>query len=192
MSAVEARTVSRSALGSVEASTGSPASRAAAIARALLPVSSSTDAGGPTKVIPACSQASASSGVLRQEPVAGVDRVGPGPLRRADDLVDREVGADRVPLLADLVALVGLEPVDRVAVLPGEDGDRLRAELVGARKARTAISPRLATSTLVNTALLRGRDDPMSLPDGAGARGGPTTVRPDRCGARSSGTGLHS
>ena len=54
--------------GSVEASTGSPASRAAAIARALLPVSSSTDAGGPTNVIPARSQAAARSGFSDRNP----------------------------------------------------------------------------------------------------------------------------
>jgi hypothetical protein len=62
------QTVSRSALGSVEASTGSPASRAAAIARALLPVSSSTDAGGPTKVIPARAHAAARSGFSDRNP----------------------------------------------------------------------------------------------------------------------------
>ena len=59
---------STSALGSVEASTGSPATFAAAIARALFPVSSSTDAGGPTKVMPASAHASASSGFSDRNP----------------------------------------------------------------------------------------------------------------------------
>ena len=68
LASTAASSVSRSAVGSVEASTGSPASRAAAIARALLPVSSSTDAGGPTKVIPACAHASARSGFSDRKP----------------------------------------------------------------------------------------------------------------------------
>ena len=54
--------------GSDEASTGNPASRAAAMARALLPVSSSTAALGPTNVIPACAQAAASSGFSERNP----------------------------------------------------------------------------------------------------------------------------
>ena len=37
----------------------------------------------------------------------------------------------RVPDLADLVALVGLEPVHGVTVLPREYGHRLGTELVG-------------------------------------------------------------
>jgi len=45
-----------------------------------------------------------------------------------EDLLDRQVRPDRVPGLADLEALVGLEPVQRVAVLPREDRDRLGAE----------------------------------------------------------------
>ena len=56
---------------------------AAAIARALLPVSVSTSAVGPMKVMPALAHASASCGVLRQEAVAGVDRVGAGVHRGA-------------------------------------------------------------------------------------------------------------
>ncbi len=63
-----ASTVSRSSLGSDEASTGRPASRAAAIARALFPVSSSTSADGPTKAIPARAHASARSGFSDRNP----------------------------------------------------------------------------------------------------------------------------
>ncbi|WP_324278626.1 hypothetical protein [Blastococcus brunescens] len=58
----------RSALGSLDTSTGRPASRAAVIARDLLPVSSSTFAGGPTKVIPARTHASANSGFSDRKP----------------------------------------------------------------------------------------------------------------------------
>ena len=54
--------------GSDEASTGRPASRAAAIARALLPVSSRMAASGPMKVMPAAVQAAASSGFSDRKP----------------------------------------------------------------------------------------------------------------------------
>ena len=67
-------------------------------------------------------------GVLGQEPVPRVDRVGARGARGREDLGDRQVRPDRVPGLADLEALVGLEPVQRVAVLPREDRDRLGAE----------------------------------------------------------------
>ena len=69
--------------------------------------------------------------VLREEAVAGVDRVGAGPQRHRDDRVGVEVGPHRVAVLADLVGLVGLEPVLGPAVLVGEDGDRARADLIG-------------------------------------------------------------
>ena len=69
-------------------------------------------------------------GVLGEEAVAGIDRVGARLLRDADDLVDVEVGADRMPLLADLVGLVGLQPVQRVAVLVRVDRDRAGAQFV--------------------------------------------------------------
>ena len=50
--------------------------------------------------------------------------------------VDIEVGAHRMPRLADLVRLVGLQAVQRVAVLVREDGNGLRAQLVrGAERA---------------------------------------------------------
>ena len=69
-------------------------------------------------------------GVLGEEAVARVDRVGAGLQGDADDLVDVEVGAHRMPLLADLVRLVGLQPVHRVAVLVREHRDGPRAEFV--------------------------------------------------------------
>ena len=70
-------------------------------------------------------------GVLGQEAVARVDRVGAGPQRDGDDRLGVEVGPHRVPALADLVGLVGLEPVLGPAVLVREDRDRARADLVG-------------------------------------------------------------
>ena len=83
------------------------------------------------KVMPASAAACGEVGVLGEEAVAGVDRVGAGLLRDPDDLGDVEVGAHRMPRLADLVGLVGLQAVQGVAVLVREDGDGLRAELVG-------------------------------------------------------------
>ena len=68
MSCAWASRVSTSSVGSVEASTGSPAAFAAAIARALLPVSSSTAALGPTKAMPASAQAAARSGFSDRKP----------------------------------------------------------------------------------------------------------------------------
>ena len=69
--------------------------------------------------------------VLREEPVAGVDRVRPGLLGHPDDLLDVEIGPHGVALLPDPVRLVGLLPVDRVAVLVREHRHRLGAQLVG-------------------------------------------------------------
>ena len=50
------------------ASVGTPAALAAAIARALLPVSVSTSAVGPMKVMPALAHASASAGFSERKP----------------------------------------------------------------------------------------------------------------------------
>ena len=69
--------------------------------------------------------------VLGQEAVAGVDGVRTGPPGRLQNLVDGQVGPHRVAGLADLVGLVGLGPVQRVAVLVREHGDRGDAQLVG-------------------------------------------------------------
>ena len=68
--------------------------------------------------------------VLGEEAIARVDGVGSRFLRHAHDLGDIEVGPDRVPLLSDLVRLIGLQPMLGVAILVGEHGHGLRAELV--------------------------------------------------------------
>ena len=68
--------------------------------------------------------------VLREEAVAGVDRVGARPHGDRHDGLGVEVGPDRVAALADLVGLVGLEPVLGPAVLVREDGHRARTDLV--------------------------------------------------------------
>ena len=69
--------------------------------------------------------------VLGQEAVSGVDRIGAGPARGRDDLVDRQVRPYRMALLADLIRLVGLEPVHGVAVLVRIHRDGRDAQFVG-------------------------------------------------------------
>ena len=69
--------------------------------------------------------------ILGEKAVARVDGVGAGGQRDADDLVDVEVGADRMTLLADLVRFVRLLPVERTPVLPGEHRDGARSQLEG-------------------------------------------------------------
>src|SRR5262249_44610028 len=59
---------------------------------------------------------------------------GAGPFRGPDDFINREVGADRVALLADLVGLIGLEPVLAVAVFVREHRNGLGAEFEGGTK----------------------------------------------------------
>ena len=60
-----------------------------------------------------------------------MDRVHLRLTRDAEDVVDLEVGLDRALALADQIGLVGLEAVQREAVLLGVDRDGADAELVG-------------------------------------------------------------
>ena len=89
-------------------------------------------------------------GVLGEEAVAGVDRLGARLLGGLDDLLDVQValGRDRG---ADQEGLVGLAHVRRIAVDLGVDGDRADAHLLQVRATRIAISPRLAMRTFWNT-----------------------------------------
>ena len=68
MSSAAATSASTSVEGALELSTATPASRAAAIARALFPVRCSTSAGGPTNVMPASAHACARSGFSERKP----------------------------------------------------------------------------------------------------------------------------
>ena len=70
-------------------------------------------------------------GVFREEPVAGIDRVGAAAHGGADDLLHRQVGPHRVARLADLVGLVSLGAVQRVSVLVGVDRGGGDAQFVG-------------------------------------------------------------
>ena len=81
------------------------------------------------KTMPASRAGPGEVGVLGEEAVAGMDRLGPGLLGGLDDLLDVEValGRDRG---ADQESLVGLAHVRRVAVDLRVDGDRADAHLL--------------------------------------------------------------
>ena len=112
-------------------------------------------------------------GVLGQEAVAGVDRVGTGLDGGPHDPLGVEVGPDRVPLLADPVGLVGLEDVLGLAVLVGEDGDRLGAELGGGTERADGDLTTVRDEDLAEHLTSRG-----SAPRGGGAGGGTGSVPP--------------
>ena len=131
MSPAASTSSSTDADGSEEASTGRPAARAAAIALALLPVSSSTLRAGADEGDARRRARGGQLRVLGEEAVARIDRIGPGLRGHPDDLVDRQVGPDRMSDLADLVGLVGLQPVQGIAVLIRVDRDRRDAHLEG-------------------------------------------------------------
>ncbi len=77
---------------------------------------------------------------LRQQAVARMDRIGTGKLGDADHLVDRQIALDRPQIAgkmraaADLIALVGLEAVQRQLVFFRPYRDRFYPELVGRAK----------------------------------------------------------
>ena len=77
---------------------------------------------------------------FRQQPVARMDGVGARKPGDADHLLDRQIAFDRphVPVemrpAPDLVAFVGLEPVQRILVLLGPDRHGFEAEFVGRAK----------------------------------------------------------
>ena len=68
LASAAATRASTSVPGSTLLSVGTPAAFAAAMARALLPVSSSTSEPGPMKVMPAAAQASARAGFSERNP----------------------------------------------------------------------------------------------------------------------------
>jgi len=69
-------------------------------------------------------------GVFRQQPISGVDRVGPRHLRHPDDFRDRQIGPDGREPFADPIGLVCLETVQAQLVFLGKDRDGLLAQLV--------------------------------------------------------------
>ena len=70
-----------------------------------------------------CSSSAGEGGVLGQEAVAGVDRLGAGALDHVEQLVDHQVALAR-RAGTEQVGLVGALDVQRVAVELGVDGDR--------------------------------------------------------------------
>ena len=127
-SATESR--SSSARPCTPGSVGTPAAAISALASIFEPMAAIASGDGPTNVSPAAAQSRAKPGVLREEPVAGVDGVGAGRAGGGDDQVAAQVrvggsGAGQ----AD--GLVGERDEREVGVGVGEHGDGGDAELVG-------------------------------------------------------------
>ena len=136
--------------------TGTPAPAMVALAASFEPMASMTSGGGPTKTSPAASAGPGEGGVLGQEPVAGVDGVGPAGQGRRHQGVAPQVGLGRGgPGQAD--HLVGLGHVGGTGVGIGADGHAVDAQAWALRMIRRAISPRLATRSLVITGARSGR-----------------------------------
>ena len=94
----------------------------------LEPIISIDSGVGPMNLMPASRQARGKARVLREKAVAGMDRLGAAAPRHVEDLVDVEVRLAR-RRWTDVVGVVGLAHVQRLAVHVGEDGDRLDAHL---------------------------------------------------------------
>ena len=75
------RSAAVTAAGSSSSSTGTPAAAISFLASILEPIAAIAAAGGPIQVSPASCTARGEIGVLREEPVAGVDGVRAGRLR---------------------------------------------------------------------------------------------------------------
>ena len=131
MPSAAAASSSRSVVGGALSSVGSPAARAAVMARDLLPAQVQRGGRGADEGDAVGLAGLGEQRVLGEEPVARVDGVGAALDGHPHDVLVVEVGAHRVALLADLVGLVGLEAVLGAAVLVGEDGDRAGTELGG-------------------------------------------------------------
>ena len=121
-------------------------------------------------------------GVLRKKAVAGVDGVGVGVLGRADDLVDRQVRAHRMACFADLIRLIGFQPMQRIAVLERIHRNRRDSQLIRRPKRTNRRSPRdwpprlsrsRATLTRGATAVFKG----VSTSNSRTARGSAVPAR---------------
>ena len=67
-------------------------------------------------------------GRFGKKAIAGVDGVGAGELRDADDFFDREIGRNRLHPHPDFVGFIGFEAVQGKAVFVGVNGDSLDAQ----------------------------------------------------------------
>ena len=114
---------------STPGTSGTPAARISAFARALSPIRSITSAGGPMKTRSFSSQARDEVGVLGEEAVAGMHRLAAGRLGGGDDRGDAEVAlADG--RRADPHGAVCELDVQRLGVGRRVDRDGFDAELV--------------------------------------------------------------
>ena len=104
-------------------------------------------------------------GVLRQEAVAGVHRVGADGLRGVGDQLRIEVAPDGMSGLPDLVGLVGLDAVDGLAILRRVDRDAAQPELVGGAKCPRGDLPAVGDQDLAH--------EPGTLPGTTAPRPGP-------------------
>ena len=94
----------------------------------LSPMTSMASGGGPMKVTPRSVMARGEVGVLREEPVARMDGVGPAGLHDPEDGVGVQVALRR-GLASEGVGLVGQSDVEGVPVEVGVDGDRGHPQL---------------------------------------------------------------
>ena len=116
-------------MGSSVPGTDSTSAAAAAFRDEILsPMISIASGGGPIHATPRLGDRAGEVGVLGEEPVARVHRLGAAALDRVEDGVGVEVALGR-GLPAERVGLVGVADVERVTVELGVDGDRGDAEL---------------------------------------------------------------
>ncbi len=114
-------------------------------------------------------------GVLRQKPVTGIDGIGVRVESYPDDLIDREIGPDRMSLLTYLIRLIGFQPVLRIAILVRIDRDRGETQLVGrAKRTDGDLSP-VGDQNLVDHCFLSG------IPRSGECRTTPELVADVRC-----------
>ena len=117
----------RSARSGVLAASGTPASRMIRLASIFEPIASIDSGVGPTQIEPGVDDRAREVGVLGQEPVAGVDRVGARTAGRVDDEVGAQVGVGR-RVARQAYGVVGLAHVGQLGVGVGVDRDGLDAE----------------------------------------------------------------
>ena len=74
------------------------------------------------------------SRILGEEAIAGMNGVDLMSDGDGDDAVDIQIGADRLPFLADAIGFVGFEAMQGEAVFVGIDGDRPDVQFMGRAK----------------------------------------------------------
>ena len=107
---------------------GTPAAFIRSRASVFEPIASIASGGGPIQVSPAVVDGAGEGGVLGEEPVAGVDRLGSGPRGRLDDLLLVQVALGR-STGTEQPGLVGNTNVQGSAVGLRVDGHRGDLEL---------------------------------------------------------------